>query len=82
MSVSRQNVKRHKPNTKLFGLRINEGWARADLAYRTGLSVETIRLAEMGIVPGPRAQFAIAQQFGLRPLDIWPLEQQKVLAAA
>ncbi len=67
------------PNRKLQALRINAGLGRSDLAYRAGLSVETIRLAEAGFVPGPRTQFAVAQVFGLLPLDLWPLERQPVV---
>lgn len=70
---------RRKPNTRLYALRINAGLSRRDLAYRTGLSAETIRIAELGYVPGPHAQFAIAQAFKLEPLDLWPLERQKAL---
>lgn len=61
---------------KLKGLRINEGLGRDDLAIRAGVSRETVRLIENGWVPGPRVQFAIASVFGLRPLDIWPIEMQ------
>jgi hypothetical protein len=47
-----------------------------DLARRAGVSGNTIRLVEGGFVPGPRVQFAIAEVFEKRPLDIWPLEEQ------
>jgi lambda repressor-like predicted transcriptional regulator len=73
--------KRHRaPNTALIELRINEGLTPADLAYRCGTSAKTIRLAEAGFTPGPRIQFEIAKVFGVRPLEIWPLERQKVAA--
>lgn len=65
---------------RLQALRINEGLSREDLARRTGVSRESIRLAELGAVPGPRIQFALADVFGLRPLDIWPLEHQALAA--
>lgn len=64
-------------NLKLQALRINAGLSRDDLARRTGVSRESIRLAELGFVPGPRIQFAIADAFDLRPLDIWPIERQR-----
>lgn len=79
MADIRQHSQRRKPNTRLYGLRINAGLSRQALGYRLGVSSETIRLAELGFVPGPRIQFAIAQEFEMQPLDIWPLEQQKVL---
>ena len=72
----RQRGTRRRPNMKLKGLRINEGLGRDDLAIRAGVSRETVRLIENGWVPGPRVQFAIASVFGLRPLDIWPIEMQ------
>jgi lambda repressor-like predicted transcriptional regulator len=54
--------------------------APADLAYRAGVCAKTIRLAEAGFVPGPRIQFAIAAVFDMQPLELWPLERQKVAA--
>ena len=72
--------KRAVPNRCLQELRINAGLSQNDLARVTGTSAQTIRLAERGFVPGPRIQFAIADYFGKRPLDIWPLSQQKVAA--
>lgn len=46
------------------------------LAYKTGISRETIRLAEAGYLPTPRVQFALAAAFDKQPLDIWPIERQ------
>lgn len=66
------------PNRHLQELRINAGLSPNDLAHRTNVSAATIRMAEAGYVPGPRIQFALADHFGLKPLDIWPLSQQKV----
>lgn len=61
----------------LIALRVNEGLSRDDLAARTGLGRETVRLAESGFVPTPRVQFALAAAFKLRPLDLWPIERQR-----
>jgi DNA-binding XRE family transcriptional regulator len=72
--------RRREHNKRLQALRINEGLSRDDLARRTGVSRESIRLAEHGFTPGPRIQFAIADAFKLRPLDIWPLERQRAAA--
>jgi DNA-binding XRE family transcriptional regulator len=79
MPVNRQ---RRRKNLRLISLRVNEGLSREALAYRAGISRETVRLAEEGWTPLPRTQFALAEVFKaedgrkLRPLDIWPLEQQ------
>lgn len=73
-------TRRRKPNTKLIELRLQSGLSPNDLARRVGVTGKTIRLAEKGHVPSPRVQFAIAEEFDLLPLDIWPLERQ--LAAA
>lgn len=61
----------------LIALRINAGLSREDMALRTGLGRETIRLAESGFVPTPRVQFTIAKSFGMLPLDLWPIETQR-----
>lgn len=66
-----------RPHTQLMSLRLNEGLSREALAYRAGVSRETVRMAESGFVPGPRVQFAIAAVFALRPLDLWPIEMQR-----
>jgi DNA-binding XRE family transcriptional regulator len=80
MARTTHRNRRRDRNTRLIGLRINEGLSRDDLARRTGVSRESIRLAESGFTPGPRIQFAIADAFKLRPLDIWPLERQRAAA--
>lgn len=72
----RQRGKRRSPNIRLQRLRINAGYTRRDLARMSGVSVETIRVAERGFVPGPGIQFAISSVFELLPLDVWPLEDQ------
>lgn len=64
------------PNRQLQELRINEGLSPNALAYRAGVSGKTVRMAEAGWLPSPRSQFQIAQVFGLKPLDLWPLERQ------
>jgi hypothetical protein len=50
------------------------------LAFRAGISGKTIRMAEAGWLPTPRVQFQIAAVFDLAPLDLWPLERQRVTA--
>lgn len=72
--------RRRLPNRNLQALRINAGMAPSDLAFRAGTSAKTVRLAEAGWVPNPRIQFAIAGVFALTPLDLWPLETQRVAA--
>lgn len=68
---------RKQPNRHLSGLRINAGLSPNDLAYRAGISGNTVRMAEAGFTPSPRVQFAIAHEFGLLPLDIWPIQTQR-----
>lgn len=74
---SQRTRRRRLPNRKLQGLRINAGLSPNDLAYRAGVSGNTVRMAEAGFVPSPRVQFAIARVFELSPLDLWPLEDQR-----
>lgn len=66
-----------RPNRKLQQLRLNQGLSPNALAYRAGVSGNTIRMAEAGFRPEPRIQFAVANVFNLLPLDIWPLEDQR-----
>lgn len=74
--ASRNGSGRRTPNRRLQELRINEGLSPNALGYRAGVSGKTIRLVESGWIPSPRIQFSIASVFGLRPLDLWPLECQ------
>jgi transcriptional regulator with XRE-family HTH domain len=81
MTGTRQKLQmRRRPHRELIALRINEGLSRRALAHRTGVSIESIRLAEGGFVPGPTIQFALAEAFGLRPLDLWSIDRQRVPA--
>lgn len=73
--IRKRTAKRR--NLQLIGLRVNAGLSREALAFRIGVSRETIRMAEDGFLPTPRVQFAIAAEFGLLPLDVWPLERQR-----
>lgn len=66
---------RRTPHSRLLELRINAGMTPNDLAYRAGVAGKTIRMVEAGFIPSPRTQHAIAQVFGLRPLDLWPIER-------
>jgi DNA-binding XRE family transcriptional regulator len=75
--TSAQGRKVRRPNRQLQSLRLNEGLSPNALAYRAGVSGNTIRLAEAGWVPSPRVQFAIATVFDLKPLDLWPLEDYR-----
>ena len=72
---------RRPPNTELVALRVNRGLSRVDLERLTNVSRESIRLAEAGFVPGPLIQFAIAQAFDKQPLELWPIERQRTVAA-
>lgn len=72
-----QGRARHRPNRRLQALRLNAGLSPNALAYRAGVSGNTVRMVEAGFRPTPRVQFAIAEVFGLLPLDIWPIEDQR-----
>lgn len=68
---------RRHPHLQLMSLRIDRGMSREQVAYRAGVSRETVRLAEAGFLPTPRVQFAIAKAFGVTCLDLWPIERQR-----
>jgi transcriptional regulator with XRE-family HTH domain len=71
-------VRPTRPHRHLQELRLNEGLSPNELAYRSGVSGNTIRMVEAGHTPTPRVQFAIARVFGLAPLDLWPIARQRV----
>lgn len=73
---------RRSPHLRLQELRINAGLTPNDLAYKARISGKSVRMAEAGFLPGPRVQFAIAQVFELKPLDLWPLERTGQRVAA
>ena len=78
--MARTRKTRRAPNTELIAARVNKGLSRVDLERLTHVSRETIRLAEAGWTPGPRYQFAIAKALDCRPLDLWPIDRQRVAA--
>lgn len=73
----RSRSNRRRPNRDLQALRLNAGLSPNDLAYRAGVSGNTVRLAEAGYTPTPRVQLKLARVFELRPLDLWPLEDHR-----
>ena len=73
-----QTSQRRQPHRELMELRINKGLSRQDLGMRIGVSHETIRLAELGFTPSVRVQFALAEEFGTTPLELWPIERQRI----
>ena len=80
MSIPNGN-RRRVPNRKLQTLRINAGLSPNELGYRAGITGKTVRAIEAGTVhPTARVQFAVAAVFDLLPLDLWPLERQRVAA--
>lgn len=68
------------PNHQLIERRINKGLSPVDLADRALVSPKTVRMAEAGFTPGPRIQLQIARVFDADPLELWPMERQKVAA--
>jgi transcriptional regulator with XRE-family HTH domain len=77
LHTAQMRTSRRRPHRQLQGLRLNEGLSPNDLAYRAGVSGNTVRLVEAGFRPSPRVQFGIARVFGLLPLDLWPLEDHR-----
>jgi transcriptional regulator with XRE-family HTH domain len=75
--ITQSRPARKRPNRKLQALRVNEGLSPNALAYRAGVSGNTIRMVEAGFTPTPRVMFAIAGVFELQPLDLWPIEDQR-----
>lgn len=69
-----------RSNRGLVEARLNAGLSPNDLAYRAGVSGNTVRAAERGLYVGPRAQFAIAHALGADVLDLFPWERQKEAA--
>lgn len=75
--VTQTPTRRPRVNRRLRELRINEGLSPNVLGARAGVSGNTVRMAEAGFRPTVRVQFALAGVFGLRPLDRWPIEDQR-----
>jgi transcriptional regulator with XRE-family HTH domain len=80
MSQQAQARKRRQPNRELIELRLNAGLSPNGLAVRAHLSGNTVRAAERGMYISPRSQYAIAKALGVRPLDVFPYERQRVAA--
>lgn len=76
-NVQTRSTRGRRPHRQLQQLRINAGLSPNALAYRAGVSGNTIRMVEAGFRPTPRVQFAIAEVFGLLPLDLWPIEEYR-----
>lgn len=68
---------RSRSNRLLIEARLNAGLTPNDLAYRAGISGNTVRAAERGFYIGPRAQYAIAHALTVDPLALFPWERQK-----
>jgi transcriptional regulator with XRE-family HTH domain len=57
--------------------RINRGMSRADLAGVLGISAEAVRNIELGARPRPRTAKKIADLYGVKVTDLWPIEDQR-----
>jgi transcriptional regulator with XRE-family HTH domain len=79
MALNSPQTRSRRPQTNrtLIELRINLGLTPNDLAYRAGISGNTVRSAERGLYIGPRAQYAITHALGVAPLDVFPFERQR-----
>jgi transcriptional regulator with XRE-family HTH domain len=65
-----------RPAAGLKQKRLDRGLSHRALARLAGISEGTARSAERGQIPTPAVQFKIAQVFGLRPTDLWPLQDE------
>ena len=72
-----KSANRLRANRALIEARLNAGLTPNDLAFRAGVSGNTVRAAERGLYVGPRAQFAIAHALQVTPLDLFPWERQR-----
>lgn len=78
--IAQRSSRRRAPNRKLQILRINEGLSPNALAYRAGVSGNTVRAAERGEWVSEHSQKAIAEVFAVDPIEIFPLETQRRFA--
>lgn len=76
----REPTGRLRTNRSLIEARLNAGLTPNDLAYRAGVSGNTVRAAERGLYVGPRAQYAISRALDLTPLIAFPWERQREAA--
>jgi transcriptional regulator with XRE-family HTH domain len=64
-----------QPQINLVAERINRGLSVLELAEQVGTSAMTIRRAESGErMPRPKVAKRIADLYGVKVTDIWPLE--------
>lgn len=78
--AANKRAARPQINRHLVEARLNAGLSPNDLAYRAGVSGNTVRAGERGLYVGPRAQFAISHALGLLPLEVFPWERQREAA--
>lgn len=81
------SVRNKRAARLLRELRIDRGLSAEALAfaiYKHGsgpISGRTIRrIEELGTVPTPRVQFALAAFFGMRPSQLWQVQQERAAA--
>jgi lambda repressor-like predicted transcriptional regulator len=77
VSESNRTAQREAASQKLRELRLSRGMSIRELGRAAGISLNTVRNAELQMLPEPRCQLAMARVFDLGPLDIWPLEIQR-----
>lgn len=59
----------------LAQLRFDAGLTPEELGDKVGIAGRTIRRLEEGTRPTPRVAKAIADHFGVKASDLWPLEE-------
>lgn len=72
-------TRKRTPNRRLTELRVDAGLSPNDLGALLGISGNSIREAEKGANTHPRHKLQIADYFGLRPTDIWPIDGKRAV---
>jgi transcriptional regulator with XRE-family HTH domain len=65
----------------LKAARLNKGLTVREAARRIGVTADILLRAEHGSAPRPKAARKIADFYGYKVTDIWPVDQGKVAAA-
>lgn len=60
--------------------RLNRGLTIDTASHAIGVSRETLRKVEEGYRPGPRLGKLIADFYGVRFTDLWPVEREETAA--
>lgn len=65
------------PNVNLRAERINKGLSAKQMADKLDIDPQVLLNAERGVsIPRPESALKIAEFFGCKPTDIWPVEDE------